>query len=198
MKIYINGTEDNASYEHAKLGDLLEHIQKEKLQDDQFLFKIRVNEENIEFGSDELKEAPTENIHKLEIETSTMNDMVNENIDNAIGYLERLIPGLEKVATMFRSGNQQEANKLFVDVVDGIDWFSQLGELVVQARQLDVNQTEYNGKTLADRKQELVTLTQSVLEVHKKQDWVRLADLLEYEFLPYYKDWLTVLPQLKN
>ncbi|CAI2717409.1 hypothetical protein [Nitrospina watsonii] len=198
MKIYINGTEDSSSYEHAKLGDLLEHIQKEKLQDDQFLFKIRVNEENIEFGSDELKEAPTENIHKLEIETSTMNDMVNENIDNAIGYLERLIPGLEKVATMFRAGDQQEANKLFVDVVDGIDWFSQLGELVVQARQLDVNQTEYNGKTLADRKQELVTLTQGVLEVHKKQDWVRLADLLEYEFLPYYKDWLTVLPQLKN
>lgn len=198
MKIYINGTEDNTSYTQTKLGDLLEHIQKETLQEDQFLFKIRVNDQSIEFGSNETKETPLTEVLKLEIETSTMNDMVNENIQNAIGYLERLIPGLEQVGNMFRDGNQQQANQLFMDVVDGIDWFSQLVELVVQARQLDVNAVQYNGKTLSDRKQQLLTMTQSVLEVHKKQDWIRLADLLEYEFLPYYQDWLEVLPQLKN
>ncbi|MCF8719771.1 hypothetical protein [Nitrospina gracilis] len=198
MKIYINGTEDNTSYTQTRLGDLLEHIQKETLQEDQFLFKIRVNEKSVEFGSNETKETPLTEVQKLEIETSSMNDMVNENIQNAIGYLERLIPGLEQVGNMFRDGNQQQANQLFMDVVDGIDWFSQLVELVVQARQLDVNAVQYNGKTLSDRKQQLLTMTQSVLEVHKKQDWIRLADLLEYEFLPYYKDWLEVLPQLKN
>ncbi|MGP0629787.1 hypothetical protein ACTRW9_08765 [Nitrospina sp. 32_T5] len=198
MKIFINGNEDNTSYTQTRLGDLLEHIQKETLNDDQFLFKIRINDQSMEFGSNESKEMLLTEIQKLEIETSTMNDMVNENIHNAIGYLERLIPGLQQVAQMFREGKQQQANQLFMDVVDGIDWFSQLVELVVQARQLDVNNTQYSGKTLSDRKEKLLQMTQAVLEVHKNQDWIRLADLLEYEFLPYYEDWLEVLPQLKN
>ncbi|MGP0565179.1 MULTISPECIES: hypothetical protein [unclassified Nitrospina] len=198
MKIFINGSEDNTSYTQTRLGDLLEHIQKETLNDDQFLFKIRINDQSMEFGSNESKEMLLTEIQKLEIETSTMNDMVNENIHNAIGYLERLIPGLQQVAQMFREGKQQQANQLFMDVVDGIDWFSQLVELVVQARQLDVNNTQYSGKTLSDRKEKLLQMTQAVLEVHKNQDWIRLADLLEYEFLPYYEDWLEVLPQLKN
>ncbi|CCQ90504.1 hypothetical protein NITGR_30003 [Nitrospina gracilis 3/211] len=198
MKIFINGNEDKSSYTQTMLGDLLEHIQKETLNDDQFLFKVRVNDQNVEFGSNEFKETSLAEVQKLEIETSTMNNMVNENIQNAIGYLERLIPGLQQVAQMFREGKQQQANQLFMDVVDGIDWFSQLVELVVQARQLDVNNTQYSGKTLSDRKEKLLKMTQAVLEVHKKQDWIRLADLLEYEFLPYYQDWLEVLPQLKN
>jgi len=198
MKLYINGNEDTASYDHSNLGDLLEHIQSEKLETGQFLFKIRVDDKNVEFGSPEFKETPLAEIQKIEVETSTMEHMVNENIDNAGTYLERLVPGLEQVARMFRDGNQQEANQIFVDVVDGIDWFSQLVDLVIQARSLDVENVQYEGKTLMERKQKLLSLTQDVLETHKKQDWVRLADLLEYEFLPYYQDWLKVLPQLKN
>lgn len=198
MKLYINGNEDTAIYDQSLLGELLEYIQSEKLEDGQLLFKIRVDGRTIEFGSPESQKIPIQSIQQLEIETTTLENMVNENIDNADTYLQRLVPGLEQVARMFRDGNQQEANQVFIDVVDGIDWFSQLVDLVIQARNLDVENVQYEGRSLMDRKQKLLSLTQDVLETHKKQDWVRLADLLEYEFLPYYQDWLVVLPQLKT
>ena len=37
-----------------------------------------------------------------------------------------------------------------------------------------------------------------MLEANKSQDWVLLADILEYEMTPFYKEWQTILTKLKN
>ncbi len=198
MNIFINGNEDTSTYDKAELGDLLDAIQKDKLEKGQFLFKIKVNDQDIEFGSPEFRDTPVANIQKLEIETSSLASMVNENIDNGVLYLSKLTPGLEQVAAMLRDGQHQEANSILLDIVDGVDWFSQLIELVIQAKGLDVENTQYNGKNLLERKTQLVGLTESILSSFQAKDWVKLADLLEFEFLPYYNDWAEVLPQLKD
>ncbi len=198
MNIFINGNEDTSTYDKAELGDLLDAIQKDKLEKGQFLFKIKVNDQDIEFGSPEFRDTPVANIQKLEIETSSLASMVNENIDNVVLYLSKLTPGLEQVAAMLRDGQHQEANSILLDIVDGVDWFSQLIELVIQAKGLDVENTQYNGKNLLERKTQLVGLTESILSSFQAKDWVKLADLLEFEFLPYYNDWAEVLPQLKD
>jgi len=198
MKIFINGNEDSSTYDQPELGNLLDQIQKDKLEKGQFLFKIKVNDQDIEFGSEDFRETPTANIQKLEIETSSLATMVNENIDNGILYLSKLTPGLEQVAAMLRAGQHQEANSILLDIVDGVDWFSQLIELVIQAKDLDVETVQYNGKNLMERKSQLVGLTENILASYQGQDWVKLADLLEFEFLPYYQDWSEVLPQIKG
>ena len=36
-----------------------------------------------------------------------------------------------------------------------------------------------------------------MLEANKNQDWVLLADLLEYEMIPFYKVWQEVLSEVK-
>jgi len=35
-----------------------------------------------------------------------------------------------------------------------------------------------------------------MVEANQNQDWVLLADLLEYEILPYYTDWEEQLPKI--
>jgi hypothetical protein len=44
----------------------------------------------------------------------------------------------------------------------------------------------------------LVDFTQQMVDANKNQDWVLLADLLEYEILPYYQEWSDLLPQLRS
>ena len=33
---------------------------------------------------------------------------------------------------------------------------------------------------------------------NQNQDWVLLADILEYEMVPFYKDWENILSKLEN
>jgi hypothetical protein len=35
-----------------------------------------------------------------------------------------------------------------------------------------------------------------MLEANQNQDWVLLADLLEYEMIPYYEDWRETLSRI--
>ena len=198
MQIFINGNEDDSTYDQAQLGDLLDQVQKEKLEKGQFLFKIKVNDQDIEFGSPDFRETPVTNIQKLEIATSSLSSMVDENIKNGILYLSKLTPGLEQVSAMLRAGQHQEANTILLDIVDGIDWFSQLIELVVQAKDLDVETIQYDGKNLMERKSQLAGLTEKVLASYQEKDLIKLADVLEFEFLPYYQEWTKVLPQIKS
>ena len=56
----------------------------------------------------------------------------------------------------------------------------------------------FNKKSILDRKQLLLDLITQMLTANKNKDWVLLADLLEYEILPYYKEWELILPELKQ
>ena len=134
----------------------------------------------------------------LEIETATLAEILERNILNAQNYLQKLLPGIEKTAEIFRSGNEQEANQLFLQIIDGMDWFSQVMEIVIQVKQFEPDRPIYSGKSLQDQKNQFADLTRQMLEANKNKDWVLLADLLEYELLPYYQEWNDFLPKIKS
>ena len=117
-----------------------------------------------------------------------MGDLLANNLANAKEYLEKLIPGFQKAADLFRMGNEQEAHKFYLQILDGIDWFSQVVLNIVKSRG---NQVE--GQSLGDRQEKLTGLMAQMLEANQNQDWVLMADLLEYEMIPYYEDWQETL-----
>ncbi len=58
--------------------------------------------------------------------------------------------------------------------------------------------TVFDGKSIQDRRASLVDFTQQMVDANKNQDWVLLADLLEYEILPYYQEWSNLLPRFRS
>ena len=143
------------------------------------------------------RKTPLSEIETLEIEISTLSDIINKNIENADAYLIRLIPGIEKSVELFRMGNEQEANKFFINIIDGIDWLSQVLDMILAAKAISPD-TVFDGKSIQDRRTSLVDFTQQMVDANKNQDWVLLADLLEYEILPYYQEWSKLLPRFRS
>ena len=196
MKLLINGKEKIVSCSGDNLGDLLVHIEKNDVAQGSVVRSIQIDGQ--EFAPDEpaTQKIPLSEIETLEIEISTLPDIINKNIENADAYLIRLIPGIEKSVELFRMGNEQEANKFFLNIIDGIDWLSQVLDMVLAAKEISPD-TVFNGKSVQDRRASLVDFTQQMVDANKNQDWVLLADLLEYEILPYYQEWSDLLPQLR-
>ena len=54
---------------------------------------------------------------------------------------------IEKSVEMFRMGNEQEVNKFFINIIDGIDWLSQVLDMVLAAKEISPN-TVFNGKSI--------------------------------------------------
>jgi len=197
MKLLVNGKEETVSYMGETLGDLLLHIEKEGVPQGNVVRSIKIDGQESSPDSPEAQKTPISEIATLEVEISTLSDIINKNIENADAYLIRLIPGIEKSVELFRIGNEQEANKFFINIIDGIDWLSQVLDMILTAKAISPD-TVFDGKSIQDRRARLVDLTEQMVGANKNQDWVLLADLLEYEILPYYQEWSNLLPHFRS
>ena len=197
MKLLINGKEGTVSCMGETLGDLVLHIEKEGVAQGNVVRSIQIDGKESPPDSPDAQKTPLSEIETLEIEISTLSDIVNKNIENADAYLIRLIPGIEKSVELFRMGNEQEANKFFINIIDGIDWLSQVLDMILAAKAISPDAV-FDGKSIQDRRTSLVDFTQQMVDANKNQDWVLLADLLEYEILPYYQEWSNLLPRFRS
>ena len=197
MKLLINGKEETASCTGETLGDFLVHIEKGGVVQGNVVRSVKLNGQESSPDSSVTRKTPLLEIKTLEIEVSTLSDVVDKNIENADAYLIRLIPGIERSVELFRMGNEQEANQFFINIIDGIDWLSQVLDMILAAKAISPD-TVFDGKSIRDRRASLVDFTQQMVDANKNKDWILLADLLEYEILPYYQEWLDLLPQLRS
>ena len=197
MKLLINGKEETASCTGETLGDFLVHIEKGGVVQGNVVRSIKLNGQESSPDSSVTRKTPLLEIKTLEIEVSTLSDVIDKNIENADAYLIRLIPGIEKSVELFRTGNEQEANQFFINIIDGIDWLSQVLDMILAAKAISPD-TVFDGKSIQDRQASLVDFTQQMVDANKNKDWILLADVLEYEILPYYQEWLDLLPQFRS
>ena len=94
--------------------------------------------------------------------------------------------------------NEQEANKYYLQILEGIDWFSQVVDIIMKPETANLAVPGSDNESLEVRQEKLTDLMNQMLEANKNQDWVLLADLLEYEMAPFYKDWEKILSKLEN
>ena len=187
MKISINGAEaEESSFQGETLKEVLDVILKSRR--DSYVRRIWLEGQEVSSSAMDTLMTSITSIELLELELAHLGDLLANNLANAKEYLEKLIPGFQKAADLFRMGNEQEAHKFYLHILDGIDWFSQVVLNIVKSRG---NQVE--GQSLGDRQEKLTGLMAQMLEANQNQDWVMLADLLEYEMIPFYKDWQETL-----
>ena len=196
MKILVNGIEKNLACNGKTLGDLLDHILEQEPDLGNCFGHIRLNEKEVLADSPETRQTAISLIETLETEVFSLNEILEKNIANAQEYLKKLIPGIQKASELFRSGSEQEANKFFINIIDGMEWFSQVVDSIAKATESESTYIIFVGKDFQDRQNELVELTRQMVDANQNQDWVLLADLLEYEILPYYTDWEEQLPKI--
>ena len=115
MKVSINGVEQE---EFEFKGDTLGAILGSILVKTSGSYIRRMWLDDKEFPSDDqeaLQKKPSD-IDFLEVELSNLKDLVATNLVNALDYLKKLIPGFEQAAILFRAGNEQEANKYYLQI----------------------------------------------------------------------------------
>ena len=197
MKVSINGVaQEESDFEGETVSAILDTM----VQQTPGSYIRRIWLDDQEFPSDDreaLQKKPSD-IDSLEVELANLKDLVATNLANALDYLKKLIPGCEQAADLFRAGNEQEANKYYLQILDGIEWFSQVVSVIMSPDEGETELPDTDDESLEVRQKKLTDLMSQMLEANENQDWVLLADILEYEMVPFYKDWEKILSKLEN
>ena len=197
MKVSINRVaQEESDFEGETVSAILDSM----VQQTPGSYIRRIWLDDQEFPSDDreaLQKKPSD-IDSLEVELANLKDLVATNLANALDYLKKLIPGCEQAADLFRAGNEQEANKYYLQILDGIEWFSQVVSVIMRPDEGETELPDTDDESLEVRQKKLTDLMSQMLEANENQDWVLLADILEYEMVPFYKDWEKILSKLEN
>jgi hypothetical protein len=201
MQVTINEQQIPEDFSHMRsLEEALVELNDRFVPPGQQLFQVRVNGE---FFSEryprESKYVELKEISTLDLKTIPDKDMARVILGEAVDQAEILCQAIEKSARLFRVTAEDEANHYFAQVIEALRWLLMTGEIACQVLEVDL------GKAVSLRAgqpsssfQSLQDLLTEMVEISENEDYILLADLMEYELLPTVREWQQILQNLSN
>lgn len=155
---------------------------------------ISINEELMVDGKHlELLDNSISTIDSVNIVTVERLKLIEDNIEGIDDHIDKLSDNISICAEKFRQGDEVEANNYFAAVIEGIRWFNYSIDLMVSFLQIDPEKIVYEGKHLKDYINEITPIVVSLGDSQESNDWIMLADQLEYELFPQIKKWKKIV-----
>ena len=135
---------------------------------------------------------------EIKIKTMSQLDLVNGSIDAAAAFLREFKTGIIKITDEIRWGNSAGGFNNFSEYLKGLATFVQIMEKISEFLKIDYNNLVYGGKSIQSYFNELERILSSVLSTQVEQDYVMLADIVEFELKPNVDIWGDILKDIKT
>jgi hypothetical protein len=192
--IVIDGNKvdyDISSFEN--LDQIFEKVVESGQLDDRIVTDVLVNNEPFsEIYPNQSEDIEASEIDSLEIKSTSTIEMAKAITLELYKVVNMMASGGKQVAELFRQADDAEALELYQDLIDVTRDF--LGMVGTLREHFAVKENEEFAKTVED----FSDLFSEMTEVLENEDWILLADLLEYEFLPSVDRWKSVISIIRE
>lgn len=121
------------------------------------------------------------------------NKLLDEAIEDGKEYLPRLKEGLSKIAALLQEGREGEGINLFIESIEGLEWFGTVLEGMVCFRGALINESGEDNISVRYRR-----ILGDLLAAWENRDIVLIGDLLEFEIVPIIEEFQEKTDQEKK
>jgi len=201
MQVTLNDQSLPVDLSHLRtLEEALLELNEKFVPSGEQLFQVQVNGQFFtERYPREYRYVTLGEVSTLDLKTVTDADLARGILSDAADKVQTLVQALEKGAALFRLAAEDEANHYFAQVLEALRWLLQTGEGACQV--LDVDMAKANAPQVGDVSDFLKRfqdLLDEMLQVYQEEDYILLADLMEYELLPMVQEWQKILSLLSR
>ena len=192
--ITIDGKQyDVGSQNFENLDQVFIKVVEDGHLEDRIVTDVMVNDEPFtEIYPHQAEDIEMDSVDSVEIVTMSADEMAVEITLELYKVVNIMSEGAKQVAGLFRQADDAEALETYQDLLEVIrNFLRMIGALRDEYSLMDNAEYEKNATAL----NEMFTEMSSVLE---NEDWILLADLLEYEFLPAVEQWKRVIKSLRD
>ena len=177
----------------ANLEEILVQVIKDDYLEKRVVTDVLLNKEPFnEIYPHQAEDIEVAEIDSLEIQTMPLNEMAGNVAEELHKVINIMGEGARQIAQLFRQADDAEALEMLQDLLEVTREF--LGMVGL----LRYEYTTPGTDSISDRIEVISSLLGEMIEVLENEDWILLADLLEYEFLPTVKDWSGVINNLQK
>lgn len=192
--IVIDGRESELIVNNfSNLEELLVKVVQGGYTRDRVITDVFINDKSFsEVYPHQAEDIPSSDIQRVEIVSMPVNEMA-QNITRELYKVVNLMgEGGRQVADLFRRADDSEALELYQDLIDVSRDF--LGMIGVLRDEFSLRDHEVLNAAM----EEISGLFSEMLEILENEDWILMADMLEYEFLPAVEKWKKVVAKLRE
>lgn len=139
--------------------------------------------------AEDIEAAEIESVEVKSVPRVEMAFAITNELDKVVRLMDK---GARRVAELFRQADDAEALEVYQDLLEVTrDFLNMIGILREDARPKE-------DEAFNKSSEEISSLFSEMTEVLENEDWILLADLLEYEFIPAITRWKTVVAVLRD
>lgn len=187
--IVIDGRQSSMELSNfANLEELLVKVMEEEVVADHIVTDVLVNQEAFtEIYPHHAEDVEIDEVESVEVRTVSVIEMAGEVSKELFVVIKIMQNGSKGVAGFLRQGDVAEGLEVLQDLLDVTRNF--LSTISVLHQRFPLGNTRGFEQTSAT----LDKLLSEMCDVMAEQDWLLLADLLEYEFIPACDEWEQVV-----
>lgn len=190
MEILLNGNSlpVEGLDEESRLSELVKTVEESLKGSGSTIVDILADGQSISpDDTEKLEEARILGFEKVELVSATAQEMVRLAIQDGGEGLAHLEEMALEVAGELRVGRIKDAMGKYLQFIDGVEWFTTMLKNADRAFASEMAETsmESERQGLIER---LSEQTQAIQFAQESEDWVGLADILEYEFPELFQD----------
>lgn len=177
----------------ANLEEILVQVVSDDTMNNRIVTDVIVNEETFsEIYPHQAEDIASEFLRTVEVRSMPVNEMAVNIAREMYKVAQIMANGSKQVSRLFRQAEDAEALELFQDLLDVTRDF--MGMLSVLRSEFALS----TSKDFSNNSEQFSALLSEMTEVLENEDWILLADLLEYEFLPVCENWKKVIQVLRE
>jgi hypothetical protein len=186
----------------SSLDNVIRHVEENHLPPDSVIRRIQVD--GVPFEASESAAAcgtpvpPLPSRQKVEIFTGTLRDVASDSIDEAVLYLERIEAVSHSLVSGFRSGPGPQAFGNLRQLYEGFYWMNLLIDRLRKSFGIRLEGITIRGESAQEHYNRFLSVLKQMVAAHERQDFIFVADLLEYEILPIVPIWKEMFKALEE
>ncbi len=192
--IVIDGRQSAVSLaNHANLQDILSKVVEEEALESRIITDVFVNDEAFsELYPHQAEDIDADSIERIELRTVSMEEMAADVVVELPKVVDIMAGGSRQVASLLRQAELAEAMEVLQDMIlvsrDFLNTIHVLRSNFSSGKSPDLDAL---GDTLGD-------MLGEVGDAMANEDWILVADLLEYEYLPSCEGWRDIIDALSR
>jgi len=197
VSVQLNGNPFDTPNKKETLGSLLVQIRDDTLKPGHFVSEVNCDGISLNLREEEdMKEMAIESFSEIKVFSHSPEGIISESLHNNDEVSETLCELLTSIAEKLRVGMISESMNPYIECLEHVEAFLQIVNHI-QAYLLD-NGEEKVAVSMEDYIKQFLEISTEMLEAQNDEDYVLLADLVEYEVVPLLQDWLELSGVIKN
>ena len=197
-RLFVNNQEQNPANGPESWGLLLDRLEQDAIGRGDVVTEVRFDGvDEPTFWQPEEAGRALSGVELIEVQTMPSRALLDEALSRGELAVTTLASAAARTGVAFRGTDLETANNALADIGEGVRSLTSISKIAAAALELTLEELEWNGGSGAVQIGELTRLLASIVEAQQAQDWLTVADILDYDFQPALEGWLGVFETLR-